>query len=334
MENRRDAVLDGTLEAARLHRTLQIESKIALFGGRVDVFAIIIDQGANLVFRKLKGLLGAYLPAPSPGILVTTERPLAIQRFTAAHEFGHFCMKHKGSLDDEAMLQRSPFLSPGYNVNEVAADAFASEFLLPEWLVNYQAERQKWRLGDLEDPRIVYQLSLRVGVSYEATCRMLGRHGLLTRPSVASLSAVGLKKKIKQQLLWPHSVSNWSPNVWLLTERDEGSVIYGEPDDMFVVRVNEHTGSGYLWNLEQVAAAGFTVVSDERQPTGSPGEIGGGVQRTLTAQSPEALLGNVDLVETRPWDRSDSFGHLSFAFDFRGKEHGLPRAARERLFAA
>lgn len=333
MPNRRDSVLEGTLEAARLQRDFKIQDQIALHGGRIDVFAAIIDKGAQLVFKKLDGLLGAYIPVPSPGILVTTERPLAIQRFTAAHELGHFYMNHRSSLDDEEILQRLSFLRSSFDSNEVAANAFASEFLLPEWLVEYHAHRQEWSLNNLHDPANIYQLSLRVGVSYEATCWILQKHKLLTK-TVAQKLLDTERKAIKQQLLGGHSLPNWFPNVWLLTERDQGSAIYGEPSDVFVVRLKEHTGSGYLWNLDQVSAAGFTVVSDERQPSEKEGEIGGAVERILMARSDEPAIGNIDFVESRPWDHSDVFGRFSFAYDFRGKEHGMPRAARERFAVA
>ena len=333
MQSRRDSVLEGTLEAARLQRDFKIQDKIAFHGGRVDVFTAIIDRGAQLVFRKLDGLLGAYIPVPSPGILVTTERPLAIQRFTAAHELGHFHMNHRGSLDDEEILHRPPSLSSAFDPNEVAANAFASEFLLPEWLIEYHARKQDWSSDNLHDAVNIYQLSLRVGVSYEATCWVLQKHKLLTKPAAEKLLATE-RKAIKQQLLGGHSLPNWFPNVWLLTEKDQGSAIYGEPSDVFVVRLKEHTGSGYLWNLDEVSAAGFTVVSDERQPAEKQGEIGGAVDRILMARSEEPVIGNIDFVETRPWDHSDVFGRFSFAYDFRGKEHGMPRAARERFAVA
>jgi Zn-dependent peptidase ImmA (M78 family) len=332
MPSRRDAVLEGTLQAARLQRDLNLEQTIARRDGRVDVFASIIDKGAQLVFRKLEGLLGAYIPVPAPGILVTTERPLAIQRFTAAHELGHYFMEHRGSLDDEEILQRSPFASPNYDPNEVAADAFASEFLLPEWLVEHHAQLQQWSVDDIHDAQNVYQLSLRVGVSYEATCWILQKHRFISRDVVDHLLETP-RKKIKQQTLEGHALENWFPNVWVLTEKDAGAAIYGEPNDVFVVRLKEHTGSGYLWNLEQVAAAGFSVVSDERRSQLSQ-EIGGAVERVLTARSEEPSIGSIDFVETRPWDHSDVFGKFSFAYDFRGKEHGMPRAVRERFAVA
>jgi hypothetical protein len=39
-------------------------------------------------------LLGAYLPHPIPGVLVTTERPLSIQRFTEAGTTLRRCNVH------------------------------------------------------------------------------------------------------------------------------------------------------------------------------------------------------------------------------------------------
>ena len=120
------AVRQATLAAARLHRDLGSEAVLTRAGGNVDVFAVLAKLGVPMLLRPLSGLLGAFLRDPMPGILITTERPLSVQRFTAAHELGHFRMKHQPSLDDETILRRSPFgLRPGYDVQEVEADAFA-----------------------------------------------------------------------------------------------------------------------------------------------------------------------------------------------------------------
>ena len=85
-------------------------------------------EGALLLFRPLRGLLGAYLGQPSfprAGIIVSTQRDLHVQRFTAAHELGHMVMGHEPSLDGEEIgLWRGESSNP----QEVEADAFASEF--------------------------------------------------------------------------------------------------------------------------------------------------------------------------------------------------------------
>ena len=86
-----NAVRNGALEAARLHALLNYEETVQAHGGNIDVFEAMLAVDLTLLLRPLKGLLGAYLPkpvVPMPGALVTTQRPLSIQRFTAAHELG------------------------------------------------------------------------------------------------------------------------------------------------------------------------------------------------------------------------------------------------------
>jgi Zn-dependent peptidase ImmA (M78 family) len=126
----------ATLEASRLHRDLAIQAKVARGSGRVDVYGTIAKLGVPLLFTQLDGLLGAYYREPSPGVLVTTRRPLSQQRFTAAHELGHHWLGHAPSLDDESILRRAPFEArSGDNPQEVEAEAFAAAFLLPRWLL-------------------------------------------------------------------------------------------------------------------------------------------------------------------------------------------------------
>jgi IrrE N-terminal-like domain len=181
MANKRDAVLGATLEAARLLKQLKAREVIEQQGGRIDVFSVIVHLGVPLMFKPLEGLLGAYIPVPNPGILVTTERQLSIQRYTAAHELGHHFMGHRGSLDDDSILRRSPFDGRNYDQNEVAANSFAAMFLMPDWLFNLHATRQHWTADSLREPTTVYQMSLRVGTSYEATCRALPDPATLCR---------------------------------------------------------------------------------------------------------------------------------------------------------
>jgi Zn-dependent peptidase ImmA (M78 family) len=130
--NYASAVRNGSMAAARLHLQLATRERMQAEGGSVDVFGSSFAIHLPLVLRPLKGLLGAYLPHPIPGVLVTTERPLSIQRFTAAHEVGHFRLEHLPSLDDESILRRMAMPNPsgmeGPNMQEVEADAFAIAF--------------------------------------------------------------------------------------------------------------------------------------------------------------------------------------------------------------
>src|SRR5215471_2730018 len=110
MADNRAAILKGAKAAHTLHHQLGVKESLERSrAGRVDVFGAIGKLGATLMFQKLDKLLGAYLPAEESGILITTQRPLPIQRFTAAHELGHLFMRHRPSLDDEGILRRAPF---------------------------------------------------------------------------------------------------------------------------------------------------------------------------------------------------------------------------------
>lgn len=175
------AVRAGAMAAGRLHRTLGTRALIESSAGAVDVFGAIASLDLPLLLRPLRGLLGAFLNEPIPGILVTTERPMSIQRFTAAHELGHFSLDHQPSLDDESILRRMPSSpEPTGHFQETEADSFAIAFMLPKWLILAHCSRQGWQVADLRRPEIVYQLSLRMGASYEATCRTLVRYELIT----------------------------------------------------------------------------------------------------------------------------------------------------------
>jgi hypothetical protein len=72
------AVRAGTMAAARIHQALGLRTLITARGGAVDVFGAIQTLNLPLLLRPLQGLLGAYLSDPVPGVLVTTQRPMAI----------------------------------------------------------------------------------------------------------------------------------------------------------------------------------------------------------------------------------------------------------------
>jgi Zn-dependent peptidase ImmA (M78 family) len=132
-----EAVRNGSMAASRLHMQLGTQESMREHGGSVDVFAAAFGLNLPLILKPLDGLLGAYIPEPTAGVLVTTARPLSIQRFTAAHELGHFRLDHLPSLDDESILRRiaMPTMAGGPNMQEVEADAFAVAFLMPRWLI-------------------------------------------------------------------------------------------------------------------------------------------------------------------------------------------------------
>ena len=139
----RDAVLRGVSGAAEMHDAFRTREAYENGLRAIDVFDAITDLQIPLVFEALDELLGACVRVNSAavGILVTTRRDLHMQRFTAAHELGHFVLGHEGSLDREV---RMPGHTIGRDIQEVEADAFAAEFLMPKWLVKAAAQRRTW----------------------------------------------------------------------------------------------------------------------------------------------------------------------------------------------
>ncbi len=329
----RSAVLSGAMAAARLHNRLGTRTLVEANGGKIDIFGVINDHGIPLLLRPLKGLLGAYINAPAPGILVTTERRMPVQSFTAAHELGHSYLLHDPSFDDEGILRRAMVQQisptpPSGHFQEIEADSFAIEFLMPRWLIKWHADRQKWRTADFENPETVYQLALRLGTSYTATCWTLSRYKFLSPAEALRLTDIQ-PKRLKEALLADHRPADYRGDVWRLTERDAGLLIDGSRDDHFVLDLEEHSGGGYLWNMDRLKESGFAVVRDSRASYDDKG-IGGHIRRSVTACTYEPRRGQLTLHEGRPWlPSADPLTTFTLEYDLSGPENkGLSRAER------
>ncbi|MEQ8378939.1 MAG: ImmA/IrrE family metallo-endopeptidase [Parvibaculum sp.] len=331
------AIRTGVMAASRLLRELDLQSQIQERGGNMDVFAVFQMIDLPVLIRPLKGLLGAYMSDPDHGVLITTERPMSIQRWTAAHELGHYILKHKPSLDDEDVLRRMPMSASaiGGDFQEDEANAFASAFLMPRWLMIWHAQRQGWTIDDFQCPAVVYQLSLRLGTSYEATCWTLARNNFLALDDVEKILKVK-PRDLKVELLRSYRPEDYKGDVWLLTKRDAGTVISGSHNDLFVLRLPEHSTGGYLWNVEQLNQSGFVVFRDETESLDDEdSSIGGPVIRRVTVGPHEGHCGRISIDERRPWDPSPPVATLALEYDLTGPEiAGLSRAERRFLLDA
>jgi Zn-dependent peptidase ImmA (M78 family)/predicted secreted protein len=336
MPDVRDAILSAVLEADRMHKQFDTKARADRGEGRINVFEMLVDRDIPVMFRPLDGLLGAFLDKPSPGVIVTTLRALPVQRFTAAHELGHFALGHETSLDEEEILARSPFVKgASYDLREIQANAFASQLLAPSWLLVKHMRRQGWTRDNLTDPVTVYQLSLRLGTSYSATCYALTRHKVINQGVCGSLLETK-PKTIKQGLAAPYQPESWYGDVWLITERDDRMILEGSQSDLVVLKFMEHGGSGYVWQLGDLADAGLVIVQDGRVAA-DPDEqsIGGVAVRTVIAQSVNGTSGHVRLREVRPWQLTgEPLQSLDLDVDLSGPlRPGLLPAQREALLS-
>lgn len=311
------AIRRAALQAGRLHRDLGIQSRVVHGSGRIDVYDTIARLGVPLFFTKLDGLLGVYMREPSPGVLITTERPQSQQRFTAAHELGHHYLDHNPSLDDESILRRAPFqANVGDDPQEVEAEAFAAVFLLPRWLLDWHCERQGWTDGDLHDPIKVYQLALRVGTSFKATVWTLHRYDVFDRPTATAMAKLELKT-VKQAILRGYKPLDFKRDVWLLTDRDADMRIEGGPGDLVVVRLTEHSGSGYMWRIESIDGEALAVVADGREDTEAD-SAGGPTLRRITTAARDRRSGELRLAEARPWAPTRPLNTFAICYDLTG----------------
>ncbi|MER9056693.1 ImmA/IrrE family metallo-endopeptidase [Mesorhizobium sp. M0910] len=301
-------------------------------GGQVDIFEAIDELDIALIFKPLTSALGFCLPAPMRGIMVTTLRGLHIQRFTAAHELGHVILEHTGSIDKEQeILARDPFSGNKGDLPEIQAEAFAAEFLLPRWLYFHHAKTQGWTTGHLRNPDVVYQLSLRMGASYSATCWGLAGHQILDRAEVEILtrSKVAQLKTTAGKSFRPGD--SWA-DVWRLTRKDSGSSVSGNPDDLIRFDLDEMVDGGYQWDLSDLRHAGYEVLADESTFSRDPLLYGAPAQRTVIARPPGRGATQIRLQERQATDEAtDGDPELQLRLVLEGKEDsGLSRVERRR----
>lgn len=333
MTARRDATLRGIARAAEMHADLGLRDKLRAGDRPVDVLGAIRACGITVLFRPLDGLLGAYVPTPrSAGMLITTERDHHVQRFTAAHELGHHLLGHRSaSLDlDVGFAARGE--KAGYNNQELEADAFASEFLLPKWLIVAHAKRRGWAKNHLRDADNVYQLSLRLGASYAATCWALASADLISS-SDAKVLAKKQPKASKQRAIEGIRPHSWHTDVWLLSEHDRGTQLLGSPNDFLVFELEEHVAGGYEWDLHPIPDAGLSIERDEKRER-DLAALGATIRRRIVAKGTQQGHHRLHLEERRPWEaQSKALNTFALDLSLLGKEPiGLLR--RERLLAA
>jgi IrrE N-terminal-like domain len=92
-----------------------------------DVYELISKYGLALRFTNISTLDGLYLNDGLLGsINVSTLRPSGHQRFTAAHELGHFLLGHGAHLDEKIENMESD------STEEEMADTFARHLLMPK----------------------------------------------------------------------------------------------------------------------------------------------------------------------------------------------------------
>lgn len=143
---------DELIEIKKIAREKRVDYALAPMG--TDVFNWILKQNSNIRFElvsfeseKIDGML--YIPTTGKErayIILNSNKPLANQIYTAAHEFYHY-------VKDYQKFKENPYIcdfSMLKDVNEKKACRFAAELLLPEEALAYDV-RDFCRTMDITD---------------------------------------------------------------------------------------------------------------------------------------------------------------------------------------
>lgn len=136
----------------------------------VDVVYIAQTMGLNVVIKELEEKVSGFLIIKNgqAAIGVNQSHHPNRQRFTVAHELGHYILHRTESsvfIDSTYTFYRDSNSSDGKTLQEIQANAFAAELLMPETIIR---DHLKTYEVDLYDAREVANLASKFGVSEQA----------------------------------------------------------------------------------------------------------------------------------------------------------------------
>jgi Zn-dependent peptidase ImmA (M78 family) len=249
--------VDPLLDAARTLDDLGIDQEQP-----VDVLAAVGRLGLDLAFVPLGGLLGAIVPHGGGGMLVTTQRGAGVQRYTAAHEIGHWVMHHRRlALDGPAEI-----LGTAPNEREAQAQLFAAYFLMPPPLLWDALDRLGLRKGEIT-PGDAYRLSRDLRVSYEAAVRRLYAHKWIDARGVRGLLAVQRLRALAQATQGARP-DRGTAELWQTDLSESGQTLVATLDDEVLIELPENRTTPFRWLTAVELAARTGSVRDRPRPAG------------------------------------------------------------------
>ncbi len=155
-------------EATKLLESLKIRS------APIDVNGIASAVGLKIVYEDFTDdISGLLITRESTGVIgVHSKHALVRQRFTIAHEIGHFVMHHHSESGEHVHVDegwkttaRNERSTKGIDVDEIEANRFAASLLMPEaFLRTRVAELHNKPLSELD----VFKLAQEFKVSEQA----------------------------------------------------------------------------------------------------------------------------------------------------------------------
>lgn len=156
--------------------------KYAIDEPPVPVELLAQQVGLTIRLQALDSSLSGFLwRRPSGAIIgVNSFHPRVRQRFTVAHEIGHYLLHDDEGLhvDRAAHFRlRSDLASQGTDPSEIEANGFAAEILIPRSLVEREMRRAK--SVDVLDDDFLGNLARKFGVSNQAMMLRLTNLGYI-----------------------------------------------------------------------------------------------------------------------------------------------------------
>jgi hypothetical protein len=226
----------------------------------VDVFDIVDRLGLWLVFNRLNSLLGATLPKGTGGIMLTTQRGPAVQRYTAAHEIGHVIL----DLNEPAFDTDIDIFHPTAD-REQLAQLFAGQLLMPPPLVFETCARHGITSDASVTASSVYLTARDMGASYEAAVRQLSNLDIIG-PSTRDVLLAQTPMQIKTELCHGHRPRG-AVDVWPVDLAATGSEVMLTEGDEVVVTLPENRTTGYRWlTREEISERAVREASQPPEP--------------------------------------------------------------------
>lgn len=329
---RRNIALTTARMAAEVFEKSRAMERIEQDGyTRVDPFKVAATEGLSVALRPMDKLLGAFIRDERSGILLNSARSAGLIHMTCAHELGHYFMGHNTALDE--------IIEYGSKAAEMEqeAEAFGYHLLVPRALLTIVCKRKGWNIRSLHEPFNLYQLALRLGVSYSAAAWSLLRHQLVDYDTVQRL--LKTQPSAIKQVLFNGPLPDATKDVWVFDERDQSSVLEPRPDDHLIIRLKSHASAGFLWladSVDQIVSEGFTLQPAPSAPV-DPSRLTFGAETSmdylLTGASesytaPQAVA----LSEIRPWEgKQPGDASYSSKAHFEPMGEGLSRESKLAL---
>lgn len=147
----------------------------------IDIAAIVKSQGIGVRLQPMEESVSGMLVIRDDHAVtvgINQSHHPNRQRFTLAHELGHFLLHGKRTrvfVDSSTMFFRDGLAAEGTDKVEIEANAFAAELLMPENVLREITHHQPL---DAFDDRAIQSLAAKFGVSVRALTIRLTKLGL------------------------------------------------------------------------------------------------------------------------------------------------------------